>query len=76
MSQMLNDAGMDLIFRNARTHNAWTDKPVSEVTLRALYTRQAAVSDHGRGEAAAEARPVGGQHGQDACGPRDSDRRL
>lgn len=37
MSQMLNDAGMDLIFRNARTHNAWTDKPVSEVTLRALY---------------------------------------
>jgi len=37
MSQMLNDAGMDLIFRNARTHNAWMDKPVSEVTLRALY---------------------------------------
>lgn len=37
MSQMLNDAGMDLIFRNARTHNAWTDRPVSEVTLRALY---------------------------------------
>jgi len=34
---MLNDAGMDLILRNARTHNAWTDKPVSEVTLRALY---------------------------------------
>ena len=37
MSQMLNDAGMDLIFRNARSHNVWTDKPVSEVTLRALY---------------------------------------
>lgn len=37
MTQLLNDAGMDLIFRGARTHNAWTDKPVSEVTLRAMY---------------------------------------
>ncbi len=37
MTQLLNDAGMDLLFREARTHNAWTDKPVSEVTLRAMY---------------------------------------
>lgn len=34
---MLNDAGMDLIFRNARTHSFWLDKPVSDVTLEALH---------------------------------------
>lgn len=37
MSDILSDAGMDLIFRAARTHNAWLDKPVPEVTLRAIY---------------------------------------
>lgn len=37
MSKILNDAGMDLILREARTHNAWQDRPVSDVTLRALY---------------------------------------
>lgn len=37
MSSILNDAGMDLLFRQARTHNAWLDKPVPEVTLRAVY---------------------------------------
>lgn len=34
---MLTDAALDTIFRAARTHNVWTDKPVSEITLRALY---------------------------------------
>ena len=34
---MLTDAALDTIFRSARTHNAWSDKPVSEITLRALY---------------------------------------
>lgn len=34
---MLNDAGLDLIFRDARTHNAWQDKPVSETLLRAVH---------------------------------------
>ncbi len=28
---------LDLIFRNARTHTAWLDKPVSDETLRQLY---------------------------------------
>jgi 3-hydroxypropanoate dehydrogenase len=28
---------IDQLFRNARTHSAWTDKPVSEETLRELY---------------------------------------
>lgn len=37
MSQQLNDEGLDLIFRQARTHNAWLDKPVSDDTLRQLY---------------------------------------
>ncbi len=34
---MLSDDGMDLILRNARTHNFWQDKPVSDVTVQALH---------------------------------------
>ena len=34
---MLNDAALDQLFREARTHNAWLDKPVSERTLHELY---------------------------------------
>ena len=37
MSEILSDAGLDLIFRQARTHRAWLDKPVGEVLLRAIY---------------------------------------
>ena len=37
MSDILSDAGMDLLFREARTHNAWQDKEVSDVLLEALY---------------------------------------
>ena len=33
----LGDDGIDLIFREARTHNAWQQKEVSEQTLRAVY---------------------------------------
>jgi 3-hydroxypropanoate dehydrogenase len=33
----LDQEGLDLIFRGARTHNAFLDKPVTEETLRALY---------------------------------------
>ncbi len=33
----LNEEGMDLLFRKARTHNGWLDKPVSDETLRQLY---------------------------------------
>jgi 3-hydroxypropanoate dehydrogenase len=29
--------GLDLIFRNARTHNAWLDKPVEDALLRQVY---------------------------------------
>lgn len=34
---MLSDDGMDLLFRTARTHNAWLDRSVSDDTLRQLY---------------------------------------
>ena len=34
---MADESCLDLIFRNARTHNAWLDKPVSDDTLRQLY---------------------------------------
>jgi 3-hydroxypropanoate dehydrogenase len=33
----IDDAGLDLLFREARTHNKFTDEPVSDETLRELY---------------------------------------
>ena len=37
MGGKLGDEALDIIFREARTHNAWTDKPVPEEKLKALY---------------------------------------
>ena len=37
MPTILDEQGMDLLFRQARTHNAWLDRPVSDATLRQLY---------------------------------------
>ena len=37
MSAILSDDGLDLIFRDARTHNKWQDAEVSDVLLQALY---------------------------------------
>ena len=34
---MANDAALDLIFRDARTHNGWEDRPVSETLMQAVY---------------------------------------
>ncbi len=34
---MLDDAGLDLIFRRARTHRAWLDRAVPETLLRRVY---------------------------------------
>lgn len=34
---MLDDSALDILFRKARTHNGWIDKPVSEETLRAIW---------------------------------------
>ena len=33
----LDDAACDLIFREARSHNGWLDKPVDDATLRAAF---------------------------------------
>jgi len=33
----LDDLSLDLMFRKARSHNAWHDKPVSDETLHELY---------------------------------------
>jgi 3-hydroxypropanoate dehydrogenase len=37
MARILSDEGMDLIFREARTHKYWTDADVSDVMLQAIW---------------------------------------
>jgi 3-hydroxypropanoate dehydrogenase len=37
MSRTVGDEALDLLFRQARSHNAWLDKPVGDDTLRQLY---------------------------------------
>jgi 3-hydroxypropanoate dehydrogenase len=37
MNTVLNDEGLDLLFREARTHSAWLNRPVADETLRQLY---------------------------------------
>ncbi len=37
MSKIINDEDLDTLFRQARTHNAWTGEGVSEVMMRAVY---------------------------------------
>ncbi|MBC7104117.1 MAG: malonic semialdehyde reductase [Parvibaculum sp.] len=37
MNGKLGDEALDVIFRAARTHNAWQDKPVSDALLKELY---------------------------------------
>src|SRR5260370_33889091 len=37
MSKVMSKDGLDLIFRNARTHIAWLDKPVEDALLRQVY---------------------------------------
>jgi 3-hydroxypropanoate dehydrogenase len=37
MDRVLSDEGLDLIFRAARTHSAWLDKPVDDALLRRVY---------------------------------------
>ncbi len=36
-STVLNDQSLDTLFRQARSHNAWQDKPVSDDLLKQLY---------------------------------------
>jgi 3-hydroxypropanoate dehydrogenase len=37
MNTILNNEGQDLIFRSARTHNAWLDQPVDDALLRQVH---------------------------------------
>jgi 3-hydroxypropanoate dehydrogenase len=37
MNHVMNNDGLDLIFRNARTHGVWVDKPVDDAVLRQAY---------------------------------------
>jgi 3-hydroxypropanoate dehydrogenase len=37
MNEALGDEALDRLFREARTHGAWLDKPVTDETLRQLY---------------------------------------
>ena len=37
MAKTLDDAGLDLIFRTARTYNGYTNQPVTEDQLRAIW---------------------------------------
>jgi 3-hydroxypropanoate dehydrogenase len=37
MSSLMSDDGLDLIFRKARTHMHWLDKPVDDALLRQVY---------------------------------------
>jgi len=37
MNNVLRDEALDQLFREARTHNAWLDKPVTDDMLRQLY---------------------------------------
>src|SRR5260370_32456459 len=34
---MVDNAALDLLFRKARSHNGWLDKPVADDLLRQLY---------------------------------------
>lgn len=37
MTQAMDDAALDVIFRDARTHSVWQDRPVGEEVLRAAW---------------------------------------
>ncbi|WP_455217492.1 malonic semialdehyde reductase [Kaarinaea lacus] len=37
MSNPISEQDMDTLFRNARSHNGWLDKPVSDAQLKQLY---------------------------------------
>jgi len=37
MDQPLSQAALDLLFRQARTHTGWLDRPVTDETLREVY---------------------------------------
>jgi 3-hydroxypropanoate dehydrogenase len=37
MNEIIADRSLDAVFRQARSHNVWLDKPVSDLVLEAIY---------------------------------------
>ena len=37
MSRQVNDDALDIVFRDARSHGTWQDKPVTDAQLHAIY---------------------------------------
>jgi 3-hydroxypropanoate dehydrogenase len=37
VSSIVNEEGLDMLFRKARTHRHWTDEPVDDALLRQLH---------------------------------------
>ncbi len=37
MSKLVNDEALDVLFRQARTHSAWLDRPVDDALLQQVY---------------------------------------
>ena len=85
----IDAAGHDLLFREARTHNKWHDKPITDETLHELYdilkfgptsansspARFVFIrTKRGQGEAGAGA--VIGKHRKDHERPGDRHRRI
>ena len=85
MSDLLNAAALDQLFRTARTQNAFLDTPVSEDLLRELYdlvkwgptaangSPARFVFDHRRGQGKAQAGIVRRQRRQDPGRTGDDD---
>ena len=60
----LDTAGLDLLFREARSHNRFTDQPVTDDELRALFKHPEDGSD--LGQLLAGALPVPAHEGGEA----------
>ena len=37
MARQVNDDALDIVFRDARSHGTWQDKPVTDAQLHAIY---------------------------------------
>ena len=68
---MLSDDGLDLLFRDARTHKVWLDRPVPDELLRRVYDL-ARIGPTAPTAPAARAVPDVAARPRSGCGPRSS----
>ena len=66
----LDDAALDLLFREARTHNKWTDQPVTDDELRAVFDLLKMGADLGQLLAGAVPVPAHARRPRKSCGRR------